>query len=79
MGRTFIDKRGRIVIPKRIRDELNLRPDQPLTVESRSDQIVIRPAVDIEKFISELKGCISGSVIEPLELKKIWGAEHAHH
>jgi AbrB family looped-hinge helix DNA binding protein len=75
--KTKIDKKGRIVIPDEIRDELMLRPKQKLIVESRgSREIILRVKPDSEEFISEMKGCISRSKIKPEELKQIWGVDH---
>ncbi|HZW57910.1 MAG TPA: AbrB/MazE/SpoVT family DNA-binding domain-containing protein [Nitrososphaerales archaeon] len=77
---TEMDERGRIVIPSDIRDELKLRPDQKLRIETRDrNEIVLRLEPDLEKFITELKGCVSGSKIKPEKLKEIWGVEHSHH
>jgi AbrB family transcriptional regulator (stage V sporulation protein T) len=39
-----IDKAGRIVLPKAIRDELHLSPGGTLEVEVAEDRIVLRPA-----------------------------------
>ena len=79
MGLTFLDDRGRVVIPKELREKLGLRPDQRFLVEVRGEEIVLKPALDVEKFIAELKGCVHGSRIRPHELKEIWGIKHAHH
>ena len=79
MGLTSLDDRGRVVIPKELREKLGLRPDQRFLVEVRGDEIVLKPALDVEKFIAELKGCVRGSRIRPHELKEIWGVKHAHH
>ncbi len=38
-----IDKAGRIVIPKTLREELHLEPGDSLEVESGGDQITLRP------------------------------------
>jgi AbrB family looped-hinge helix DNA binding protein len=38
-----IDKAGRIVIPKTLRDELNLEPGDALALESDGDQVTLRP------------------------------------
>jgi AbrB family looped-hinge helix DNA binding protein len=39
-----LDKAGRIVLPKPVRDELQLSPGDALEVESSEEQIVLRPA-----------------------------------
>ena len=39
-----MDKAGRIVLPKPVRDELQLGPGDALEVESSEDRIVLRPA-----------------------------------
>jgi len=35
MGLTSLDKRGRVVIPKELREKLGLNPDQNVIVELR--------------------------------------------
>lgn len=40
----ILDKAGRIVLPKPVRDELQLSPGDSLEVESSEEQIVLRPA-----------------------------------
>ncbi|MFI5421159.1 MAG: AbrB/MazE/SpoVT family DNA-binding domain-containing protein [Nitrososphaerales archaeon] len=76
---TEIDSRGRIVIPSEIRDELKLRPEQKLSIETRNKrELILRLETNPEEFISEMKGCVSRSKIKPLELKQIWGVGHTH-
>lgn len=38
-----LDKAGRIVIPKPLREELNLQPGDALEIESVGEQITLRP------------------------------------
>ena len=38
-----IDKAGRVVIPKTLRDELRLQPGDSLTLESDGDLLMLRP------------------------------------
>jgi AbrB family looped-hinge helix DNA binding protein len=38
-----VDKAGRVVLPKRVRDELQLSAGDSLQLESSEDQIVLRP------------------------------------
>lgn len=42
VGKLTLDKAGRIVLPKPMRDELQLEPGDTLEVESSGDQIVLR-------------------------------------
>jgi AbrB family looped-hinge helix DNA binding protein len=39
-----LDKAGRIVLPKPLRDELHLEPGDVLEIESSGEDITIRPA-----------------------------------
>jgi AbrB family looped-hinge helix DNA binding protein len=41
--RLTIDKAGRVVIPKPLREELQLEPGDTLEMESAGDQITLRP------------------------------------
>jgi len=38
-----VDKAGRVVLPKPVRDELQLSPGDSLELESSEDRIVLRP------------------------------------
>jgi len=39
-----LDKAGRVVLPKPVRDELQLGPGDSLELESSEDRIILRPA-----------------------------------
>ena len=78
VGEVVMDERGRVVIPMEIRKALRLRSEQRFVVEARGEVIVLRPRVDVDEFIAQFKGCISGSRVKASELKEIWGTEHAH-
>lgn len=41
--RSIIDKAGRVVIPKPLREELHLEPGDSLEMESAGEQITLRP------------------------------------
>ncbi len=41
--RLIIDKAGRVVIPKPLREELHLEPGYSLDLESSGEQIALRP------------------------------------
>lgn len=57
-----------------IREKLNLRHGQRFLVKERDGRIILQPMIDKETFRKELKGCVKGSKIKPLEVKEIWGA-----
>ena len=42
-ARLSIDRAGRVVLPKPIRDRLHLEPGESLEIESFADHIVLRP------------------------------------
>ena len=67
-----MEERGRILVPKGLREEFNLKPGQKLLVEKRGKEIIIKPSINAKKFISELKGCVKKSRIKPLDVKRIW-------
>ena len=39
-----VDKAGRLVLPKSVRDELQLGPGDTLELESSEDRVILRPA-----------------------------------
>jgi AbrB family looped-hinge helix DNA binding protein len=43
MTKVTLDKAGRVVLPKPLRDELQLAPGDTLELESRGEQITLRP------------------------------------
>ena len=49
--KTTIDLAGRLVIPKRIREEAGLRPGMPLDVRWRAGRIEIEPAPLLVKLV----------------------------
>lgn len=72
MGKSIMEDRGRVIIPKELRDELNLKPGQEVIMEKKEGAIVIRPSTDLKKLSAELKGCVKKSKIHPDDIKKIW-------
>jgi AbrB family looped-hinge helix DNA binding protein len=43
---TTLDRFGRIVIPKQVRDDLGLSPGSVLKLEERDEEIVLKPVVE---------------------------------
>jgi len=44
VAKLTLDKAGRVVLPKPLRDELQLAPGDALEMESSGEEIVLRPA-----------------------------------
>ena len=73
MGKSELDERGRVTIPKEIRDKAGLKSGDKLWLTADKDKVTIEKVINLEKFIKELRGCITvEGDIDPLELKKIW-------
>jgi AbrB family looped-hinge helix DNA binding protein len=60
--RTTIDRLGRVVVPKPIRDRLQLRGGETLEVEERDGVVELRPA-PVEMRVVDTP---DGPVVEPL-------------
>jgi AbrB family looped-hinge helix DNA binding protein len=64
-----LDKFGRIVIPKRVRDDLGLEPGSVLKVEERGDKILLSPVSEDPAAALEWKGGVlvfTGEALEDL-------------
>jgi AbrB family looped-hinge helix DNA binding protein len=73
---TVVDDKGRIAIPKRLREELDLREGSKVRLLSEDGKIIIMKPVTPDEFIREMEGFIKeGSAVQkanPLKLKEIW-------
>lgn len=74
MEEVTVDDRGRILIPKEIRERIGLQPGSGARLEVEDDRLIITPPLSPEKFIQQMQGCITEGEpsIEPLRLKEIW-------
>jgi AbrB family looped-hinge helix DNA binding protein len=73
MGRTAIDERGRVTIPKDARQKAGLHSGDRLRVQATKGRLTLEKQVDLETFIQELRGCITiKGDLDPLRLKEIW-------
>jgi AbrB family looped-hinge helix DNA binding protein len=52
-SRLIIDKAGRVVIPKPLREELHLEPGDSLEMETTGEQITLRPVRGTGPLIKE--------------------------
>lgn len=53
MAITKIDKRGRITIPKEIREDLNLKEDDELLIFKLGDNIIVLKKIDFQRLIND--------------------------
>jgi AbrB family looped-hinge helix DNA binding protein len=69
-----IDQKGRVQIPKAIRDKVGLPVGGKARLKIEKENIVIMPPISPEEFIKEMEGCIKEGIpdMDPLKLKKMW-------
>jgi len=69
-----VDDKGRVLIPKEIRDKVGLRVGGKARLKIEKENIIIIPPISPEEFIKEMEGCIKEGTptIDPLKLKKMW-------
>ena len=65
-----LDKAGRVVLPKPVRDELQLSPGDSLEVETSEDQIVLRPVRGTSRLRKKQGICVL-AVDEPLSAETV--------
>jgi len=57
---TDVDKYGRVLIPKKIRDSLGLEPNSSLVLTIRGDELILKPVrPDLHRQLSELREFLS--------------------
>ncbi len=73
MGTDEIDERGRITIPKELREKMGLKPKSRVRITAGKNGVKIERAIDLSEFMTKLRGCITvKNDIDPLRLKEIW-------
>lgn len=66
---TTLDKFGRVVIPKEIRDNLGLKPGEILKVEKSDDEVILKPLreetpIKIKDGVMVYTGTATGNIME---------------
>lgn len=61
MERVRVDSRGRLVIPKRLREELRLKEGEEVLIIPQEDGILIKKASDPERVLEKLLGDLTFS------------------
>lgn len=77
-----LDEKGRITIPQRIRNQLNLEPGARVRLEVDEGTVIVRPRVSRSEFVETMRGCISEETavettpsVTPAELKADWTSD----
>lgn len=74
MEEVVVDDRGRILIPKELRDKVGLKPGSGARLEVKNGQIIITPPLSPQGFIREMEGFMTEGepTDDPLKVKHIW-------
>ena len=74
-----VDERGRILLPKHLRERFGLVPGRRLRIEAMDDGIIIQAETEREDVLKRLRGAIHednqeprAAPLDPLDAKKIW-------
>jgi AbrB family looped-hinge helix DNA binding protein len=71
-----VDKRGRVLVPKELRERFGLDPGTPVIVEADEDGVKLRRAIPQREALRRLAGIIPRSAgppsVDSLEAKRIW-------
>jgi AbrB family looped-hinge helix DNA binding protein len=54
-----VDEKGRITIPRAIRESLQIDPGEEVAVELEGDRIVIHPRISRTDLVETLGGCVN--------------------
>lgn len=63
---TTIDKAGRVVIPKEIRERMDLRTGSALLVAETEDDTIILKKLDIKEIADRLRGELKGKNLDEI-------------
>ncbi len=72
MEKITLEKQGRILIPKKMRERLHLHTGEELFSTAIKEKIVLNATISNTEFSSYLQGCVKQSDSDPLTLKKMW-------
>ncbi len=70
---TVLDEKGRVAIPKKIREQLGLKAGARMTVVTACKRVVLSLPVSPDEFVREMEGFVKTLLKEdPAKAKKIW-------
>lgn len=77
-----VDEKGRITLPKEIRERLSLDAGTEVTLELDDGSVRVAPHVDREAARERLRGCINAETraeatedLDPEDLKRDWTSD----
>lgn len=77
-----VDAKGRITIPREIRERLGIDPGEQVTIGVEDGEIVVRRRVDREDAVEALEGCVDAETrrsgaepTDPRDLKDDWTSD----
>ena len=73
--KTTLDRFGRIVIPKRVRENLGLTPGTILQIEPRGEDVLLKPVREEPNIIQKdgvlvFSGSASGDILESIKIHR---------
>lgn len=76
---TTVDDRGRVLIPKELRDRLGLEPGDSVLIDADEEALYLRPALSREEALGRLIGGVTEEnakedegELDPLDVKEVW-------
>lgn len=72
MEESSMERQGRVLIPRKVREALRLRVGERLSVRTEGRKIILQPLENVKDFSDRFCGCITKSSLDPLDVKKMW-------
>lgn len=77
-----VDEKGRVTIPRRMRESLGIEPGEAVTVTLDDGRVVIRPQVSREEFVDTMAGVVGAEAragdaepSDPRAMKADWTSD----
>ncbi|HLA50281.1 MAG TPA: AbrB/MazE/SpoVT family DNA-binding domain-containing protein [Thermodesulfovibrionia bacterium] len=72
---TTLDKSGRIVIPKEVRDSLDLKPGEALEVEEFDNRVILKPVreaspLHVKEGLLIFSGIATGDIVDAVKIHR---------
>ncbi|MCZ7358029.1 MAG: AbrB/MazE/SpoVT family DNA-binding domain-containing protein [Candidatus Methanoperedens sp.] len=64
---TKMDERGRVLLPKEIREEMNLKPSEELLIINAGKEMILLKKVNVKQMLGDIIDRVKGLDLEKLE------------